>query len=236
MTLHVLDNPLWHSLTTDQARFACGGPLALRYPATVAPFAAVSETTASAESELCQLVEPGDSVYLVGLAPAFGEHWTLLSSGRIVQMLWQTQAAIDDATVAIHDDAGAAISELTNADTADMIALTTLVFPGFFRPRTPEMGMYVGIRQNGILAAMAGERMRSSGYQEISAVCTHPDFTGRGYAARLVMLLVDLARQRGVTPFLHVGEANTRARSLYSRLGFVERCMLPLWLVRREAQ
>jgi predicted GNAT family acetyltransferase len=126
------------------------------------------------------------------------------------------------------------IIELTSADAGDMIALTTLAFPGFFRSRTPEMGRYCGIRRNGVLAAMAGERMRVTGFQEVSGVCTHPAFAGHGFAARLVASLVGSALRRGVVPFLHVGEDNARARALYSRLGFVERCVLPLWLVRRE--
>jgi predicted GNAT family acetyltransferase len=95
------------------------------------------------------------------------------------------------------------------------------------------MGEYFGIRQNGRFAAMAGERMKLHGMAEISAVCTHPDFTGRGYAARLINLLVRKQLQRGITPFLHVNETNMRARSLYARLGFADRTLLPLWLLKR---
>jgi ribosomal protein S18 acetylase RimI-like enzyme len=140
--------------------------------------------------------------------------------------VWQGQA-----DVRIRDGD---IVRLSGDDTADMVDLTTLVFPGFFRPQTPQMGRYFGIRRDAMLAAMAGERMSVTGYREISAVCTHPQFTGRGYAARLMLLLVDLILELGIVPFLHVGEANARARALYQRLGFVDRCVLPMWLVRRR--
>lgn len=77
--------------------------------------------------------------------------------------------------------------------------------------------------------------MKLQGYEESSAVCTHPDFTGRGLAARLINLLVAKQLQRGIVPFLHVNEANTRARSLYTRLGFADRTLLPLWLLKRAS-
>jgi ribosomal protein S18 acetylase RimI-like enzyme len=125
------------------------------------------------------------------------------------------------------------IVPLTARDNADMISLTSAVFPGFFRPRTREMGAYYGIRKGAVLAAMAGERMRLAGHHEISAVCTHPDFVGRGYAAQLVVYVTNLIRDRGDVPFLHVGEANARARELYLRVGFAERAFLPMWYVRR---
>jgi ribosomal protein S18 acetylase RimI-like enzyme len=226
MTSHVLDNPVWASLTTAQSHCAAGGELARRYPADVAPFAAIRSIDAPSVEELAQIVAPGESVYLVGVAPAFDARWTLLSSGRIAQMVWTS------GSIASEDDS--TIAELTTVDANDMIALATLAFPGFFRPRTPEMGRYCGIRANGVLAAMAGERMRLTGFQEVSGVCTHPDFTGRGYAARLVASLVRSTLQRDAVPFLHVGEDNARARALYSRLGFVERRLLPLWLIRRN--
>jgi predicted GNAT family acetyltransferase len=85
-----------------------------------------------------------------------------------------------------------------------------------------------------VLAAMAGERMRLDGYQEISGVCTHPEFIGRGYAQRLVALMTNSVLARGVTPFLHVHRENTRALSLYEHLGYRVRSELKLWHVRRE--
>jgi predicted GNAT family acetyltransferase len=113
------------------------------------------------------------------------------------------------------------------------VTLTALVFPGYFRRRTPQMGAYVGIRREGRLAAMSGERMKVRGFEEISAVCTHPDFAGRGYAAALVNYIARNMLQRGIIPFLHVNETNRRARDLYERVGFENRMTLPLWLLKR---
>ena len=123
---------------------------------------------------------------------------------------------------------------MTMAQSDDMLELTALVFPGFFRPRTLEMGEYLGIYHGSRLAAMAGERMRLDGFQELSAVCTHPDYTGRGYAQRLLSLLCRRAFERGFTPFLHVYADNARAIGVYRRLGFEDRKLLPLWLLHGE--
>jgi predicted GNAT family acetyltransferase len=104
-----------------------------------------------------------------------------------------------------------------------MVALTDLAFPGFFRPRTYRMGSYYGIRSaDGQLVAMGGERMKLTGYGEVSAVCTHPDFRGRGYAESIIWQVVRKHRRDGIRSFLHVGKANVKAIGLYERLGFVK--------------
>lgn len=224
----LLKNPIWSALTSTQSHFAIGGALAKRYPAEVAPFMAVAEPSDAAARACAELVAPDEIINLVGVAPKLEAGWELLASADIVQMVWRS-----DAPMPKEDMSG--ITLLGAADTADMIALTTLVFPGYFRPRTPEMGEYYSIRQDGRFAAMAGERMKLSGHEEISAVCTHPDFVGRGYAARLINLLVAKQLKRGITPFLHVSQPNTRARNLYTRLGFEISSLLPLWLLKRVA-
>jgi len=226
MTTPELNNPIWSALTSAQAHFASGGPLAKRYPAEVAPFIAVSEPTPAAAAALAELVSPGEVVNIVSVTPKLEDGWELLATGNIVQMIWR-----EDAPVPEEDMTG--ILPLSDADTPDMLELTALVFPGYFRRRTPEMGEYFGIRQDGLFAAMAGERMKLHGHEEISAVCTHPNFTGRGLAARLINLLVAKQLKRGIVPFLHVNETNARARALYVRLGFADRALLPLWLLKR---
>ena len=67
---------------------------------------------------------------------------------------------------------------------------------------------------------MAGERMHAGSLREISGVCTHPGFQGRGLARRLMMKLIRRQRLRGETPFLHVMSGNAGARALYERMGF----------------
>ncbi len=200
------------------------GPAA-RYPADVAPFGAVESATPEAAKALERLVSPGESVYLVGVAPQLGDGWTLNSRSTIPQMVCQAPIPVR---------AGPEWTVLTHIHRTDMLALTALVFPGFFRPRTLEMGRYLGIYCGKVLAAMAGERMRFEGYQEISAVCTHPEFLGRGYAQRLVAQLSNETFERGMTPFLHVHRDNIRAITVYERLGYVRRADVGLWSITRR--
>ena len=225
MTAHLLDNPIWSSLTTKHASFAVRHEDAGRYPPQVAPFAAVRAAGAHSLSQLESLINGGESVYLVGVAPEFGRGWRIESSEPIPQLVCGTPAVVRGGPEPV---------VLTEAQRSDMLALTALVFPGFFRARTVEMGRYLGIYHGRVLAAMAGERMRMDGYQEISGVCTHPEFIGRGYAQRLVALLTNAVLERGDTPFLHTHRDNTRALSLYEHLGFRVRKDVMLWHVTRD--
>ena len=74
--------------------------------------------------------------------------------------------------------------------------------------------------EDGRLIAMAGERMCAGPLREISGVCTHPEYQGRGLARRLMRKLVRRQMLRGETPFLHVMRDNQTARALYERMGF----------------
>ncbi|MEX0733886.1 MAG: GNAT family N-acetyltransferase [Steroidobacteraceae bacterium] len=224
MTSHALDNPVWHSLTTQHAGLAITADGAAKYPAAVAPFAAVGDSPGHATNQLTSLIEDDEAVYLVGVAPAAPPGWQLEPKKPVLQMICNAR------TPAIE---GPPVINMTAEQSDDMLALTALVFPGFFRPRTLEMGRYIGIYDGSRLAAMAGERMRLDGYQELSAVCTHPDYTGRGYAQRLLAILCNSAFDRGFTPFLHVYADNPRAIGVYRKLAFVDRAMLPLWALHQ---
>lgn len=222
--MHALDNPVWHSLTTQHANLALTAGRAARYPAAIAPFAAVDADAERTANQLTSLVGDGEAVYLVGVAPAAPPGWNIEPKKPIVQMICD---------VLPPQVPGPDAMPMAAAQSEDMLALTALVFPGFFRPRTLEMGDYLGIYDGGRLAAMAGERMRLDGYQELSAVCTHPNYTGRGYAQHLLSLLCRRSFERGFTPFLHVYPDNTRAIGVYRRLGFADRTQLPLWLLHK---
>jgi len=115
------------------------------------------------------------------------------------------------------------ITELSLAHNEEMLALVKLTQPGPFGTRTRELGEYIGVVQNGRLVSMAGERLKFAGYTEVSAVCTHPDFTGKGLSAMLCTEMVRRIRARGDQPMLHVRNSNTRAIALYERLGFRKR-------------
>jgi ribosomal protein S18 acetylase RimI-like enzyme len=112
------------------------------------------------------------------------------------------------------------ITLLSAEDSPDMVALTDAAFPGFFRNRTYTLGHYFGIHVDGTLVAMAGERVALPGYREISAVCTLPGHTGKGYAAHLLRHILQFHVAAGLRSFLHVAGANQRAIELYERLGF----------------
>ena len=141
-------------------------------------------------------------------------------------MLWPASAALPEPHPAI--------VPLTCAD--EMVALTDLAFPGFFRPRTCEMGDYFGIRdsRSNELIAMAGERLTFPGYAEISGICTHPSHRGKGLAAALTAHVARHQRQQGITSWLHVSASNDRAISLYRTLGFEIVRTIPLTQLSRR--
>ena len=225
----LLDNPAWSALTTHQAHLALGGVGARRYPPHLAPIAALGRRDRAALEELATLVPEGGSISLPAtlehVVPMVPPQLTVTLEKRLVQMVCDTPC--DVPTVATE------LSVLSEADIPDMLELTTLTHPGPFRSHTYTLGTYLGIRIDGRLAAMGGQRMHVPGYRELSAICTHPDFQGRGYARTIVARLVAETFERGLIPFLHVEEDNQRAQAVYRDLGFVERARLPLLVVER---
>jgi len=156
--------------------------------------------------------------------PSLPESWRLKPLALLAQMICPTRIDPVD---------GPEIIELSDTHRVDVLALTALVYPHYFRPRTMELGRYFGIYRDGRLAAMIGERMGMDDQQEISAVCTHPDYSGRGYARQLLARLSDDNLERGRIPFLHVSQDNRRAMRLYAQNGYHLRCEIPFWSLRR---
>jgi ribosomal protein S18 acetylase RimI-like enzyme len=224
-TPHPLDNPVWSSLTTHHAALAETAGRAKRYPADVAPFVGIAPGDDAALADVERLVDRGELVCFVGAAPKLAAGWRIEQSVPIAQMVRDGRLDVPDGPPAI-----AIASE---RQIADLLALTALVYPHYFRPRTIAMGRYLAIYDGDRLAAMAGERMHAEGYCEISAVCTHPDYLGRGYARRLIALLTNAILDRGEQPFLHFSHENTRAKALYVRLGFALRADVPLLVATR---
>ncbi len=227
-TSQLLDRPVWSALTDGNASFAQGGARALRYPSEVAPFAALAEETAASFEALASVTTTGARAALVGprtLQPSDG--FEIERQAPIVQMVLVSPVAAGVAADPEHVILGA-------ADVADMMDLTGRTRPGPFGPRTIEFGRYIGIRVDGALVAMAGERMRFDRFIEISAVCVDPAHRGRGYAALLMMRLARQMQQDGFTPFLHVFEDNLGAIALYEKLGFRRRSTLRLTVLLRR--
>jgi len=223
----MITNPVWDSLHSEHARFATGSGALVRYPRAVAPFLAVARDNESLGHELDALVAPGETFYFVGCAPQLPASWPVERS-MVLQM--RCDAAMEPKPVRF------AIVPLGTHDIGDMLALTAIAYPAFFRERAIELGRYLGVHVDGRLVAMAGERMRLTGWQEISGICTHPDHRGHGYARELTRPFVDASLARGVVPFLHVSVANTHAIGLYERWGFVRNGEFQMWKVSRPGE
>lgn len=211
----VLDNPVWAALTGPHRGFREQGPggLAARYVQDATPFAALADPRdPRAWEDLAALAGPGEGVWVTGLLTA-PPGWETVASIPGVQL--------DGRAVRAEAAPGAVV--LGPADVPDMLELVGLTRPGPFLDRTVELGTYLGIRHEGRLVAMAGERMRPTGWSEISAVCTHPDHRGRGLAAALIRAVAAAVRERGDSPFLHAAAENTGALRLYTSMGFTLR-------------
>jgi predicted GNAT family acetyltransferase len=226
MPAQPLDRPVWASLSTRQAALSEGSALARRYARDVNLFAAAGDDSAPALDALAGLVGPGEQIYLAELDDIpVPDALSVVQTARAVQMV---------AAGALPQDCdGEDVLTLTEADAPEMVALTALTRPGPFRPRTLAMGTYRGIRIGGQLVAMAGERMRLPGHVEVSGVCTHPDFRGRGLARRVSAVVAAGIAARGDTPFLHAWASNTAAISLYASMGFRLRTELNVAVLTR---
>ena len=220
-----LDNPFWTALRSRHRTIARQVGEVARYPREYAPFLGVAHAEVDAGEAIESLVAPDESVYLLGIVPAVPPGWRLDAFRPLAQMICTAPLPVVD---------GPDIIELGEPHRADVLALTALVYPHYFRERTMEMGRYFGIYQDGRLAAIIGERLGTDAFQEMSAICTHPDFNGRGYARRLTAMLTNETLARGRTPYLHVSHENSRAKALYEQMGYRHRRDIGFWSLRRE--
>lgn len=210
-----LDNPTWHALNTLQRHLGERGALSGRYLPDVAPFASVIEPSPEAFDTLHDLIPHDGQVAIQTLAPLPALRNLVASEiGTLVQMVAPGAPLASDDTD---------LQPLETADIPAMLQLTASARPGPFGPRTIEMGRYLGVRDNGRLIAMAGERMRLDGFTEISAVCVDEAYRGRQLAGRMINALRRDILSRGAIPFLHVLSSNVSAIALYERLGFETR-------------
>jgi predicted GNAT family acetyltransferase len=222
----LLDHPIWSALTTRQQALAEGGALARRYPPAVAPFAAMADTSPQSFAALAALLSPSDVAVLFTPDPVTPPaEFKVLLAKTGEQMI---------GTPAASPSRGVEIVTLGADDVPAMMELTELAKPGPFSARTHELGTFVGIRIDGQLAAMAGERMKPGNFTEITAVCVHPSHRGRGYGQ---ILLAEIARQisaRGEIPFLHVFSDNDSAIALYRRQGMEIRRRLHVTVLQKR--
>jgi predicted GNAT family acetyltransferase len=223
---HLLDNLIWNALTTRQAHLAVVNGAARQFPADVAPFVAIEDPSIAAYHDLAELVTEENRA-------------VLFTADRVVpppELLAVTFEVPLTQMIATHvgpPRGDLDVIELGPEDVPEMIDLVELTKPGPYKQRTIRLGRYIGVRREGQLVAMAGERLKTTGFTEISAVCTHPDWRNHGFASELVSLMVQHIREAGDTPILHTGSANTPAISVYDKLGFTLRRELWVSAVER---
>ncbi|ATY32106.1 GNAT family N-acetyltransferase [Sphingomonas psychrotolerans] len=212
---HALDGPAWTALCTRQQALAHGEGAALRYDPEYAIFAAVGDHAPGSLAALGTLIGATGPAIVLQKDPLPLVPGTRVAKHRMgVQMVAETLSGTGDLDFV----------ELGDADAGEMLALATLTEPGPFFARTHRLGDFIGIRDSGRLVAMAGERMKPAGFTEVSGVCTHPDWRGRGYAGGLMRVVAARIAERGETPFLHAYADNRGAIALYENLGFRLRC------------
>jgi GNAT superfamily N-acetyltransferase len=221
-----LDNPVWATLSEELARFGRSNGDTRWFPQSIAPFVSIPSSYVMPNLEAAFTGGMGAAAYFVGVCPSqLPSGWRCTSQSQVLQMLPPVKLEVDDATLG---------RELGAEDRQQLYDLAQIAFPLFFRPRTSELGTYLGVFEEGKLVAMAGERMRVGGFQEISGVCTHPEHLGKGYARELTRSLLKRHRDKSLSSFLHVSESNGGARRLYKAMGFTERANLLMVKVERS--
>lgn len=221
---HILDRPVWSALTTRQAKLAEGGALALRFPPSIVPFAAARDNDDESLAALARLAVSGGPMMLVDANPiALPDGFAASTTATLAQMVAGGRCeAVSDPR----------IEQLGESDAAEMLDLATLTRPGPFTLRAQALGSFWGIKADGRLIAMAGERLKQDGYSEVSGICTHPDHRGRGLARLLSRFVAGLVAARGDTPYLHTYAANAVAIALYQSIGFEIRAELNLAVIQ----
>jgi predicted GNAT family acetyltransferase len=211
---HPLDRPVWSALTSErQASLAVGADGALRFAPGYGVFAASVDQSPESLAAMAVLERPERIIATVeAVAPSVPPGLVALKEATLAQMV------LVELTPAKARDI--MIEPLTEADAPAMRALAALTEPGPFFDRTHQLGGFFGVKQDGRLMAMAGERMKPDGFTEVSGVCAHPDARGRGYAGALMRTVIEQILARGETAFLHSYADNAGAIALYRALGF----------------
>jgi GNAT superfamily N-acetyltransferase len=208
----LLDNFAWHALSGPHLKFSVGGVDARRYAPGLSRIVGFANPQSPNFDALTPYCESGEHFYCGGWSGAAPAGWRIDAETTMIRMVWDSHLP--------EDDPAPEAFRLERAQAPQAFELASLTRPGPFGLRTIELGEYFGVYEGERLIAMAGERMHAGEFREISGVCTHPDFQGRGLARKLTLKLIRRQMQRDEHPFLSVMSENVNARRLYERMGF----------------
>lgn len=223
---HVLDNPAWNALISGNSQLSNGNDEVKFFDKEVSPFVGFKHNSDNDFQVLYDILPHSGPVGFVStVEKELPQQWEMLQYIKCAQMVFHNAAAPANANVEL--------LPLTQAHVPQMLALTKLTNPGPFAPKTIEFGHYYGVFDDDKLVAMAGQRMHPSPYAEISAVCTHPDYLGRGYAKQLLLFHISRIIAAGDTPMLHVRYDNERAINVYESVGFAIRREMHFYIMKK---
>lgn len=223
---HPLDNPAFNALISNNKRLSHGNEQAKHFADDVAPFIGLKDYSDNDFQKLYELLpENRPGVLIKHIEQEIPKNWNILRAFRCYQMLFEQPAVYEPS---------AGIVNLTHEHVPQMLALTKLTNPGPFLQCTIEFGHYRGIFDGEKLVAMAGQRMHAFNYAEISAVCTHPDHLGKGYARQLLLNQAQRIQAEGNIAYLHVRTDNTRAIKVYEGIGFTIRKEMYFYVLQKK--
>jgi hypothetical protein len=223
---NILNNPVWHALNSGNSHLGEGNDRVKYFNSEVSPFVALRDSTPDSFGELHNIL-PGGRISFFATPVQFD-----------IPAPWKTVACVHGLQlvhngIVVKDDHIHTAINLSGANCAEMVNLAKLTSPGPFNMRTIEFGHYQGIFNDSTLIAMAGQRMHAFNYAEVSAVCTHPDHTGKGYARQLLTNQINRILAACDTPYLHVKHDNKRAIDLYKSLGFSVRSDMYFYILKK---
>lgn len=224
---HSLDNPIWNALNTGSVHFSHGNEQCRFIDPRMGFFAGLPSYEREDLDRLYDACAPGQRVIL--FTPdhlQLSQQWLILNDHELLQMVCEEGVEGLDPSVPL--------AKLGEKDIPAMLELTELTKPGPFISKTIDFGGYFGVFEGEKLISMAGKRLSPDPFTEISAVCTHPDFLGKGLSTKVVQVVIEEIQTEGKTPFLHVYPENTPAIKVYSKLGFQPRAMLRVYLLEKN--
>jgi ribosomal protein S18 acetylase RimI-like enzyme len=221
---HKLDNPVWYSISETHKDFGIGFGTIKFYHPDYCPFGGFMAFD-NIEQSISEYAKLANTFFIIGQKPTVPDSLQLKNELICLQMIihYKIETKSEDQIVKLEEE-----------HLEDLLGLVKIVYPEYFKKKTASLGNYYGIYKNNQLVAVTGERMQMEDYIEVSAVITHPDHTGKGYAKQLVTHTVNAIFEQNKTPFLHVSESNIGAIKLYEKLGFQTRTRISIWNIAQK--